>query len=199
MRRHMPISRLCQRVVFLLALISASLTARAQLLSTNTLTFGNIVEQTTSPAKVVTLNNTLGTALTINSISVSGDFATSSKCPINPQTLAAGATCQISVTYTPTILGSETGTLVVNDNAASSPQTALLTGTGVLPVSVAPSTYNFGNQAVNTTSATRNFAVVNYEMVPLTIFSIMPTGSFPTTTNCPLSPSALAARGTCTI
>jgi hypothetical protein len=98
------------------------------------LAFGNQVLNTTSTAKPVTLTNTGNAALTINSIAASGDFAATSTgasaCPIGPATLAAGANCTINVTFTPTVLGARAGTLTVTDNAAGSPHTVGLTGTG---------------------------------------------------------------------
>jgi hypothetical protein len=99
------------------------------------LAFGNQVLNTTSTAKPVTLTNTGNAALTINSIAASGDFAATSTgasaCPISPATLAAGANCTINVTFTPTVLGARAGTLTVTDNAAGSPHTVGLTGTGI--------------------------------------------------------------------
>src|SRR2546430_1025835 len=85
----------------------------------------------------VTLTNTGNAALTISSIAASGDFAETSAgataSPISPTTLAAGANCMISVTFTPTVVGARTGTLTVTDNAGGSPQTVSLTGNGTSP------------------------------------------------------------------
>jgi hypothetical protein len=44
--------------------------------------------------------------------------------------LAAGATCKISVAFAPTAVGTVTGTLSVTDSGAGSPQKVALTGTG---------------------------------------------------------------------
>lgn len=90
--------------------------------------FGNQALNTTSTAKIVTLTNTGTAALTIASIAASGDFAVSNNpCGAN---LAAGASCMISVTFTPTVLGARAGSLSVTDNAVGSPQMVPLTGTG---------------------------------------------------------------------
>lgn len=188
-----------QAVLVLAMLLAGSLTAMAQTLNETTIPFGNIAINTSSAPKLVVLSNTLAVPLTINSIATSGDFAETSKCPIAPQTLAAGATCQIQVTFTPTVLTTETGSLEVNDNASTSPQAAQLSGVGVAPVTVAPASYSLGNQAVNTVGTSRNVVVTNYLMVPVTITSVAATGPFTTTNNCPVSPNTLAARATCTI
>src|SRR2546429_2304394 len=69
----------------------------------------------------VTLTNTGAAVLTINSFAASGDFAATSTgasaCPTSPATLAAGGTCTINVTFTPTASGARTGTLSLTDDA----------------------------------------------------------------------------------
>jgi ASPM-SPD-2-Hydin domain-containing protein/centrosomal CEP192-like protein/beta-propeller repeat-containing protein len=113
---------------------TGSATAPGVGLAPTSLAFGNQTLNTTSAAKTVTLANTGTGALTINSIAASGDFAETSTgataCPISPATLAAGASCIISVTFTPTALGARAGTLTITDNAGGSPQIVPLTGTG---------------------------------------------------------------------
>ena len=53
-------------------------------------------------------------------------------CPISPNTLGAGASCTLTVTFTPSTLGGtkETAKIVINDNANNSPQTVFLKGAG---------------------------------------------------------------------
>jgi len=79
------------------------------------LTFGNEVVGTTSPPHIETVKNTSAAAVTITSIGFSGDpssqFAQTNTCGAS---LAAGATCTISVTYSPTVAGPVTATLTVN-------------------------------------------------------------------------------------
>jgi hypothetical protein len=147
--------------------------------------------------------------LTINTIAASGDFAATSTganaCPINPATLAAGATCTINVTFTPTQLGPRTGSLAVTDNAAGSPQTVPLTGTGVAAPSVGlmPMSLTFTGQMLTTTSAAQPVTLKNTGTGPLTINTIAASGDFAATSTganaCPINPVTLAAGGTCTI
>jgi hypothetical protein len=93
-------------------------------LSASSLAFGNQAMGITSAVTVVTLQNNQTAALTIAGISTTGNFAQTSNCPLSPSTLGAGANCAISVTFTPSALGTLTGTLTVSDNASNSPQTA---------------------------------------------------------------------------
>lgn len=174
-------------------------TAQAQTLTPTIVAFGNWEIQTTSTAKVVTLSNPQTVSLSISSISVSGDFAETSKCPIAPKTLAAGASCKISVTFTPAALGASTGTLRVNDSSSTSPQTLPLSGNGVYPAVLSASSLAFGSQFVNTTSAVKVLTFQNNQTVPLIISGISTSSDFAQSSNCPLSPSALAARLSCKI
>lgn len=180
-------------------LCCAALTAKAQTLSPSTVSFGNWVVQTTSTSKTVALSNTLTTPLSITSISASGNFSQTSKCPISPKTLAAGASCNISVSFTPTALGGINGTLSVNDNSSTSPQTAQLSGTGLYPAVLSPSTVSFGNKLLNTSSAIKAFSLQNNQTVPITITGISTSGDFAQTSTCPVSPNTLGARLNCKI
>jgi Beta-propeller repeat/Abnormal spindle-like microcephaly-assoc'd, ASPM-SPD-2-Hydin len=97
-------------------------------MSPNSLTFGSQAIGTSSSMQSVTLTDTGGVAVTIMSISTSGDFAESNNCgtSINPS-----ASCQISITFTPTAVGSRSSTLTIVDDAPGGPHTVSLSGTGV--------------------------------------------------------------------
>jgi len=92
-----------------------------------TLAFPTQTIQTTTPPQFVFLTNIGTGALAVGSITVSGDFTSVNNCG---STLAVGANCAIAVSFTPTVAGARTGTLAVVDDAANSPHTASLTGTG---------------------------------------------------------------------
>src|SRR5205085_1714270 len=139
-------------------MLSGNGTAPVVGLAPTRLGFGNQPRATTSAPMTVTLTNTGAAALTINSFAASGDFAATSTgasaCPMSPATLAAGGNCTINVTFTPTALGARTGTLSLADNAAGSPQTVALSGNGTGPgVALPPTSLDFGNQLLTTTSA----------------------------------------------
>jgi hypothetical protein len=82
----------------------------------------------TSPQQKVSLFNTGTSQLTISSISISGDFA----LPVNhcAAGVKPGTHCDVYVTFAPKAVETETGTLTFTDNAANSPQTVSITGTG---------------------------------------------------------------------
>ena len=94
------------------------------------LKWGKIFVGVTSGAKTVTLTNTGSSTLNISSIAITGDFAQKIVKKSCGATVAAGASCLIKVTFTPTQVGVRNGTLSINDNAPDTPQTVSLTGTG---------------------------------------------------------------------
>jgi hypothetical protein len=101
-------------------------------LSPGTLAFGAETVGTTSAPKTETITNNQRVALDISSITISGADAsnfteTGTTCG---STLAAGAKCTITVTFTPSATGARSATLDITDSALTSPQTAKLTGTG---------------------------------------------------------------------
>ncbi|HEV2425510.1 MAG TPA: choice-of-anchor D domain-containing protein [Terriglobia bacterium] len=95
------------------------------------LNFGNQPVHTTSPPKKVTISNKGGTAVSITAISISGsdpgDFAETNTCK---SSLGSGATCTVSVSFTPARQGARSARLSISDNGGCSPQTVSLSGTG---------------------------------------------------------------------
>ena len=162
-------------------------------MSPTSLSFGSQALGTSSVAKTVTLTNNLATALSISSISVSGDYTRTNTCGTS---LAPGTNCTISVTFTPTATGNRTGTLTVTDGANNSPQTASLTGTGVLQAAATPASLSFGSQAVATSTAAKTVTLTNNLATALTISSIAASGDYSQTNTCGTS---LAAATSCTI
>jgi N,N-dimethylformamidase beta subunit-like protein/HYDIN/CFA65/VesB family protein/centrosomal CEP192-like protein len=190
--------------------LSGSGTAPAVTLTPATLSFGNQTVGTTSAAQTATLQNTGSAPLTINSIGITGtnagDFAQTNTCPLSPSTLAPGSSCSISVTFSPTLAGSRSASVSVNDNAPASPQTVALNGTGVAPapaVTFSPTSLGFGQQQVGTTSSAQSVTLTNTGTGALTISSIGITGTnagdFSQTNACPIAPSTLAAGSSCSI
>jgi len=170
-------------------------------LSPASLNFGAQPINTSSANKTVTITSSGTTSLSNISISITGanaaDFAQTNDCPA---TLKAGSKCSVSITFTPSVLAAESAALDVNDNAANSPQTVAISGTGIVPVSLSPSSAGFGNVPQATPSAARNFTVKNNQSVALSISSIGFTGSNPSDfSSGGTCGSTLAAHASCTI
>ncbi|MFE9421440.1 discoidin domain-containing protein [Kitasatospora sp. NPDC006697] len=81
----------------------------------------------TSAARTVTLTNSGTSAATVSGITTTGDFAQTNTCA----TVAVGASCTVSVTFTPTAGGARTGSLSIASNANNAPTTVALTGSGI--------------------------------------------------------------------
>src|SRR2546421_267912 len=179
-------------------------------LNPTSVSFGNQIVGITSATQTVTLTNNSSLALSINSIALTGtnaaDFAQSNTCPGGSNTLAAGSSCAISLTFTPGASGTRSANLTFTDNAAGSPQAVALSGTGVIAaaaVSLNPTSVSFGNQNVGIDSTAQTVTLTNSGTTPLSISSIALTGTnaadFAQTNTCPSGNNALAAGSSCTI
>ena len=159
--------------------------APAVTLSPTSLNFGNQTLNTPSAAQPVTLTNAGTATLSITSIAASTQYSQTSTCGVS---VAAGANCIISATFTPTATGTQTGSITITDNASGSPHAVNLTGNGtsggVTTVSLSPTSLAFGIQQVSTTSASKTVRLTNTGLVALSITSIVPSGDFSETNNC---------------
>jgi len=171
--------------------------APAVSLSPTSLTFAKVLLGATSAGKTVVLSNSGTATLNISNIVVIGDFAQTTSTSPCGSTLAAGRNCKIKVTFTPTQVGSRTGTLSIYDDASNSPQTVPLSGTGEAPAALTPASVTYSARTVGTTSTAKTFTLTNHQSVALTGVLISTTGDFAvSTTTCGTSLNAL---GTCTI
>jgi hypothetical protein len=144
--------------------------------------FAPLLIGSSSAPQSLTYSNTGDLPVSISNISVTGDFAEASTCGTS---LAVGANCSISVTFTPTARGTRSGTLSITGNVNT---TAALTGTGQAnTISISPSSINFGNQNVNTTSAPQNVTIINTGDFSYYINSWGYGSPFTATNNCPFT------------
>jgi hypothetical protein len=104
---------------------------RVASLAPTTVDFGTQTVGGTSSAQSGTLSNKGTSAITIKTVTFSGpqsaDFHQTNNCGAS---LAAAATCSVSITFSPSAAGSRTASLQIVDDAFNTPQTAALSGTG---------------------------------------------------------------------
>ena len=106
------------------------------------------------------------------------------------------------MTFTPSAAGNRGASVTITDNAAGSPHTVALSGTGgaVPIVSLSSGSLTFASQNVGTTSATQLVTLNNTGSAALSITSIAVTGTnagdFAQTNTCGAS---VAAGGNCSI
>jgi hypothetical protein len=155
---------------------------------------------TTSLEQKVKLTNTGNGELDVAGITVTGadpgDFAQSNNCT---PTVAGGASCLITVTFTPTAQGVRTASVSITDNAPGSPQTVPLTGRGTF-LKWAPRSMYMGEEPVGTSSPAYTVKVSNAGTAPISLYSItiggVNPGDFTQTNTCG---SSLNPGASCTI
>jgi hypothetical protein len=147
-----------------------------------------------SAAQTVNVINMGSSSLTVSNVTATGDFAVQDGCTAT--VAAAGGTCALQVTFTPTATGNRTGSLSITDTSAVSPHTVQLTGVGgQASVTLSPTTLSF-SQAVNTTG-TSQVTLTNPGTIPLQISTVQVSGAaFSETNNCGIS---VGAEGSCVI
>jgi hypothetical protein len=168
-------------------------------LTPTSLAWGIVVIGSTSSAKTATLTNAGGGTITITSISVTGVDGT--EFPISANTcgssLAAGASCTISVEFKPTAEGTQSATLTVVDGGGT--QTAAVSGTGTA-VKFAPASLTFTGTAVGASSAPQTATMTNLGSSAITITSIVVGGADPSDfTETNTCGSTLAPNSSCAI
>jgi hypothetical protein len=166
-------------------------------LQPSSLTFAGQTVSTTSGAQDVTLANTGTDVLKVNGIGATGDF--SQVHPGCGSTLAAGGSCTISVSFTPTAGNVRNGVLSVVSDALNSSPGVTLSGTGVGPsVTFDPTSLAFGDVAAGGTSS-KDVSLTNTGFATdatngdLTVSAISTTAGFSETDTCGTLPATLSA------
>jgi hypothetical protein len=171
-------------------------TARALTFDVAGLTFPNQVLSTTSSPQLVKLTNSGMQAVTLSNIATTGDFAQTNDCPSRLDILKG---CTITVTFTPTAIGQRAGAALITDDAANSPQSLPLTGTGS-EILLSPASLAFGSQPVGTTSPIQTITVTNEGTATVHIGPVgvegMNNTDFAQSNDCPTN---IGAGVTCTI
>jgi sugar lactone lactonase YvrE len=167
-------------------------------------TFASTTVGSAAPTQVISLTNPGNAPLTISSIAITGANASSFSTTSCGSTLAASATCLITIGFSPTASGPLSATLTVTDNAtAGSTQTAALNGTGAAAAApqatLSPSTLTFPSTTVGVAATSLPVTLSNPGTAALTITSILNSGAgagFGETSNCG---GSLAAGASCTL
>ena len=163
---------------------SASLTITptdtAPTISPNPAAFGD--QPLNTPAQIpVTVTNTGTNPLVISSVAplISSDFSLTKNCIT---TLAVNASCQIAITFIPTVASAESATFTISDNAGI--QIFHASGTGVSPVTSQTITFNplsnvtYGSGPIALTATASSGLPVSY----LVTGPVLRSGSSLTTT-----------------
>jgi uncharacterized repeat protein (TIGR01451 family) len=168
-------------------------------LSAPSLDFGQQVVGSTSQPKTISVANIGTTDLTVHNVTASGDFgADATGCTAQP--VPPGQACAINVTFSPTATGSRSGTLTITSNAASSPDTVALAGTGVAPViAVSPGSLAFGTVPIGTVSSAQSVTVTNAGTSGLNVTGTAVSGPFAVSADGCTGASAIAPGNSCQV
>ncbi len=155
---------------------------------------------TTSAAKTIFLSNTGNQDLAVSAIRLTGgtvaDFNVTHDCPV---TLPPAGSCTISVTATPSRVGTVLTDLAIDTQSPAAATSVIpLSVTGTAPIAVAnPAALDFGSQFAKSASLPKQVVISNAGTAPLTVsgigFAGTNTGDFSQTSNCGSAPIAVGA------
>jgi Abnormal spindle-like microcephaly-assoc'd, ASPM-SPD-2-Hydin len=157
--------------------------------------FGGDAIGVVSNPQVVILGNSGTGPLTITNISVTGDFSETDNCV---GVLAVNQICQANITFRPTAAGSRTGSLLITDDAAGSPQSTPLSGLGIAQLAMSTATINFPSVLVGQSSAPVAVTVSNFTSSAIGVNKIVvtPPNDFSQTNTCGTS---MPSQASCVI
>ncbi|MFZ0630768.1 MAG: choice-of-anchor D domain-containing protein [Acidobacteriaceae bacterium] len=158
------------------------------------LNFGALAIGATSSSQSVAIANTGAQPETLTSETAGGDFHITANTCTN--SLAAGASCTVSIVFNPSASGSRAGALTVVSSLGV--ETAPLSGTGQTPATdgLSPSSLAFAVQQIGTTSPAQTVTLTNTGDQPLTGIIVTSTGDFTVVNNCG---TLLQGQGSCAI
>jgi hypothetical protein len=152
----------------------------------SSLSFGPIAVNSPSSLSLTLFNN--GTApITGVALSATGDYAVTVPCPVS--TLAPGGSCGVTVTFTPTKIGADNGTLTVTSSDATSPDAVPLTGTG----------FANGTFALTVDGGTSSTATVASGLPANYNLTVTPDNTFSGTVVLTCTPIAAAQYASCSL
>jgi hypothetical protein len=148
-----------------------------------------------SSPQTVTLTNNVSAPLSIQGISLGGDFVLLPNGSTCDATVAAFATCVLQVAFAPSFGGPRSGSLTVIDSAGTSPQTLSLTGPGVdfalTTNGITSVTISSGQNAV--------FPLLLSSAASVSGTVAFTCSGMPANSTCNVTPSSVSLGGTTTV
>ncbi len=166
------------------------------------LDFGAVTVGNTQ-TRSTTISNTGSAALTISSLTISGnsDFVLNSSTPATPFDIAAGANATVQVNYTPGASGSDSGQLTIASNDSNEASIVVsLNGSGTAPATVCninatPLSLNLGSVQTGQ-SATQPVSIGNTGTGACTVTGLSVTGAeFSLSASTPATPFTIQPGG----
>ena len=169
-------------------------------LSPASLSFPPQLTGTLSSAQAETVTNSGTSTVLISSTALTGtnaaDFRQTSTCG---SSLAAGANCTFTVTFTPSQLGPRSASITITDSTVGRPHSVPLNGVGLTSgpnATWSATSMTFVPQLIGATSPAQSITLSNYGTTAVNITGITATANFGETDNCG---SSLASGASCTV
>ncbi len=142
-----------------------------------TVPFGSVELGSSSASQNVTVTNTGTADLNITGITINDPQFAITSGNISGQTLAPGDSANITIVFTPSAAGPQTGTMTITSNDPDEGTVGVsLSGTGTTPpapdIDVDPLTVPFGSVELGSSSASQNVTVTNTGTADLNITGI---------------------------
>jgi hypothetical protein len=167
------------------------------------LDFGSLTNNTTSAAQTIIVSNSGSANLVVSGVTLAGTDSTQFAIVSNGcTTVAPAGSCTINVTFNPTSSGVKSAAIGVAYNAAGSPSSVALTGTGLTPIPVAvvsPASLSFGDQGTGIASAAQAITVSNSGTSNLVVSGLTIIGANAADFNVTNGCTTVAPAGKCTI
>jgi hypothetical protein len=164
--------------------------------SASSLTFGN-VNLGSSASQTLTMTNSGTGSVSISTMTAAGTGFSSVSGVTLPMSLAAGQTVSTKVTFTPTAMGSNSGSVSVVSNATNSPSTVALSGSGTAAsqpmISVVPGSVGFGSVSVGL-SNTQTVTISNPGTASLSVSQSLLAGTGMSVSGLSLPLTVLAGK-----
>ncbi len=181
-------------------LVSGSTSTPQVTISPASLSFGNQTVGTTGTPKNITLTNTGTSYLTLSGIALTGgnstDFLVSNTCG---SIVPSGASCTISVSFKPSLVGAEASMVAISGTEPGSPVQINVTGTGAAAITsgglvITPSATYAGESGTITFTANRP---VNWSLATGSSGTLTSSSSTSATYSAPASIPAQNVVGSC--
>lgn len=179
----------------------ASIAAPAATVTPSTVNFGDVLVNTESAPRTITIRSVgdipyeiesidesgfcyggsqdvMGVASAAPALCYGGAFICETTC--TPTPYAKNQSCRITARFAPTFTGTYSTNLYICDNTTSSPKSILLTGQAVLPppIVVTPRAWDFGSIPIGEAGEPKRFVVSNIGYGGLNLESLATTGEF---------------------
>ncbi len=150
---------------------TATATPTTTMSATASLAFGNVAVGDTV-TRNLTIKNTgaIHPLIVSNAIPSDSEYSLSGTgtCGAIPISIAPKTNCTLGVSFTPNAIGAHSATLMILDNATSSPQRLTLSGTGIADMSLSKTSLAFGSVKFSV-KPVQSFGVTNHQRQPVSL------------------------------